>query len=348
MTLGEIAARLACQVVGDPDTQITGLATIAEATHTQLTFLANPKYRRALAQTKAAAAIVSDTALLPPGCAGLIAPDPYLAFAEALSLFFTPPAPPAGIHPQAIVSPSARLGADVSIGPCSVIGDEALIGDQVTILSHCIIYPAAIIGARSFIHSHCVVREGCQLGQRVILQNHVVIGSDGFGYAKRPDRAWQTIPQTGIVIVQDDVHIGAGTTIARATLGATRIARGTKIDNLTHIGHGSSVGEDCLLCAQVGLAGSTHLGREVILGGQVGAAGHLHIGDGATATPQTGIAHSVPPRTPVAGSPAIAHRDWLKASAAFAQLPQMQRDLRQLRARLKALEQQLSNSTHNR
>ena len=221
----------------------------------------------------------------------------------------------------------------MTIGPFTVIDRGAVIGDDVTILSHCHIYPEAVIGNGVMIHSHSVIREGCRLGNRVVVQNGAVIGSDGFGYAKRPDGTWHKIPQTGTVVIDDDVEIGSGSTIDRATLGTTVIRRGSKIDNLVQIGHGSSVGENTLLCAQVGLAGSTDVGNNVILSGQVGAAGHLRIGDGVIATAQSGIPNSVADGKVISGYPAIDNRNWLKSSAVFTALPQLLREVRRLTRR---------------
>ena len=215
----------------------------------------------------------------------------------------------------------------MSIGPYTVIGDNVILGDNVSILSHCAIYQGAQVGHGVMIHTHCVIREGCRIGDRVILQNNVVIGSDGFGYAKRQDNSWLKIRQAGVVIIEDDVEIGAGASIDRATIGSTIISKGTKIDNLVQIGHGSFVGQNTLLCAQVGLAGSTRIGNEVILSGQVGVAGHLEIGDRVVATAQTGIPNSVEAGKIISGYPAIENRDWLKSSAIFAQLPKLQREI---------------------
>jgi UDP-3-O-[3-hydroxymyristoyl] glucosamine N-acyltransferase len=342
MKLGIIAQHLNCPVVGDPDLEIAGLATIENAQANELTFLSNRRYRRYLSTTRASA-IITDTAdHLLEGQSGLISTDPYLAFAEALALFHSPIQYEKGIHPLALVSPSAIIGEGVSIGPFSIIGDDARIGDRVTMLSHCTVYPKAEIGRETFIHSHCVIREECRIGDRVILQNNVVIGSDGFGYAKRPDSSWQKIPQTGKVIIEDDVEIGSGSVLDRASIGTTVIGRGTKIDNLVQIGHGSTVGKNTLLCAQVGLAGSTQVGEEVILSGQGGAAGHLKIGDRVIATAQTGIPSSVESGKVISGYPAIDNRDWLKSSAIFAQLPQLQKEIRALRERVAQLEEKLS------
>lgn len=337
MLLGEIAQALNCEVVGDANLEITDLAPIEQAQTGHLTFLSNKKYRRFLTTTQAAAIIAEQASDIPAGKSVLLSPTPYLTFAQAMELFHPWQSPQAGIHPLAVISPSAVIGARVSIGPFSVIGDEARIGDDVIILSHCVIYPKVELRYQTLVHSHCIVREGCQIGGRVILQNNVVIGSDGFGYAKRPDNAWFKIPQAGIVIIEDEVEIGAGSTIDRASIGATIIGRGTKIDNLVQIGHGSRIGQHTLLCAQVGLAGSTQVGNEVILSGQVGVAGHLQIGDRVIATAQTGIPNSVEPGSVISGYPAINNRDWLRASAVFAQLPQLQREVRALKAELNIL-----------
>jgi UDP-3-O-[3-hydroxymyristoyl] glucosamine N-acyltransferase len=339
MTLGEMAQALNCPFRGSPEMVITGVATIETAQPGEITFLSNLKYKRHLLTTQASAIIAEQKAELPPRLASIISPHPYLTFAQALMLFHNPLPHPLGISPSALIDPTAEIGEEVAIGPYTIIGAGAKIGARTAIHGHCQIYPETEIGAHATIFSHCVVRERCRIGNRVILQNHVTIGCDGFGYAKQPDREWFKIPQTGIVIIEDDVEIGAGSTIDRATIGATVIGRGSKIDNLVQIGHGSSVGARTLLCAQVGLAGSTRVGEEVILGGQVGAAGHLQIGDRVVATAQTGIPNSIPEGKVVSGYPAIDNRDWLKSSAVFAALPELQREVRRLRERLKELEE---------
>ncbi len=337
MKLVEIARQLNCTVVGDLELEITGLAPIEAAQPGELTFISNKKYRRHLATTLASAVIIDNGDNLPEGKSGIISPDPYLTFAEAMWIFHPGRHQPRGIHPSAVVSASSVIGKRVAIGPFCVIGDGVKLGDDVTIFDHCSIYPEVEISSQALIHSHCIVREGCRIGARVILQNNVTIGSDGFGFAKRPDNSWLKIPQAGIVIIEEDVEIGAGSAIDRATIGATIIGKGTKLDNLVQIGHGSSVGENTLLCAQVGLAGSTQVGNEVILSGQVGAAGHLKIGDRVIATAQTGIPKSVEAGKTVSGYPAIDNRDWLKSSAVFAQLPQIQKEIRALKEEVRNL-----------
>jgi UDP-3-O-[3-hydroxymyristoyl] glucosamine N-acyltransferase len=340
MKIKELSTELNCDFAGDPETSITSVAPIENAQPGDLTFLSNRKYRRYLATTGASAIILENIEDMPEGKAAIISPAPYLTFAEAMNMLYPALNPERGVHPSAIVAPSAEIGEKVSIGAYSVIGDNVTIGDNVSILAHCVIYQDVRIGDGVQIHSHCVIREGCRIGDRVILQNNVVIGSDGFGYAKRTDNSWLKIRQAGMVIIEDDVEIGAGAAIDRATIGSTVISKGTKIDNLVQIGHGSFVGRNTLLCAQVGLAGSTHVGNEVILSGQVGAAGHLEIGDKVIATAQTGIPNSVEAGKVISGYPAIDNRDWLKSSAIFAQLPRLQREIRELKARLTKLEDQ--------
>ena len=346
MKLGEIAQRLNCSTVGDTELEITGLAPIETAQANQLSFISNRKYKKHLATTEASAIIINDANDLPPGKAGIISANPYLTFAEAMWLFYPPYQPQPGIHPTAVISPTAVIGEKVFVGALTVIGDNVKLADGVTVFDHCSIYPGVEVGTGSIIHSHCVVRENCRIGQKVILQNNVTIGSDGFGFAKSNDGSWFKIPQAGIVIVSDEVEIGAGSTIDRATIGETVVGKGTKLDNLVQIGHGSSVGENTLLCAQVGLAGSTKVGNEVILSGQVGAAGHLEIGDKVIATAQTGIPNSVEAGKIVSGYPAIDNRDWLKSSAVFSNLPQLQKEIRTLKEEIQKLKALLEKE-HN-
>lgn len=338
MRLGEIAARTGCRVHGDPEIEIEGMGQIESARKGELTFLSNVKYRKYLATTQASAVITDRESHLGERLSGIISPTPYLTFAEALGLFHRPPVQAKGIDARAVVAATATIGDGVSIGPYVVIGEGVAIGDGVTIMSHTVIYEGAVIGSQTQIHSQCTIREHCRLGERVILQNQVVVGGDGFGYAPRPDRSWCKIPQTGIVVLEDDVEVGSGAVIDRATIGVTVIGRGTKIDNLTHIGHGSTVGHDTLLCAQVGLAGSTRVGNQVILGGQVGVAGHLTIGDRVMATAQAGIPASVDPGRSISGSPAIDHRAWLRFCAIFDQIADWPREIRELRERVASLE----------
>lgn len=337
MKLSEIARAIDANLEGE-DVDITGVAPIGEAGPTHLTFVANPTYTPQVKTTRAAAVILSPD-FGPCPRPSLRHPNPYFAFARALALFYEPPPPPSGIHPTAVIHPSVQLGTGVSIGAHTVIEQDCVIDDQVVIYPNCTIYRGVVIGRNSTIHANCSIREYCSLGQRVILQNGVCIGSDGFGFAPQPDGSWYKIVQSGRVAIEDDVEIGANTAIDRAAMGETRIKSGAKIDNLVQVGHSCSVGEHSLLCAQVGLAGSTHVGQRVLLAGQVGAAGHLTIGDGAVVTAQSGIHQSVPPEQTVSGYPAIENSQWLKASAVFRRLPELARHLRQLENRIKKLEE---------
>jgi UDP-3-O-[3-hydroxymyristoyl] glucosamine N-acyltransferase len=345
MLISELAARLGCQVIGEAAIEIAGVAPIESASADQVTFLNNIKYKRHLATTAAAAIILQKAEWLPAGKTGLISANPYLTFAQALRIFHPPKTAAPGVHPTASVSPLAKLGNNVSIGAYVVIEDHAELGDNVVLHPHCVIYEGAKIGADSLLYSHCVVREGCILGERVILQNHVTIGADGFGFVKQVDGSWYKIMQTGNVQIEDDVEIGAGSTIDRATIGTTVIRRGVKLDNLVHIGHGSTVDENTLLCAQVGLSGTSHVGKNVILAGQVGVAGHLTIGDHVFATAQAGIPSSIEAGRQIAGSPAMDKRDWLRTSGAILKLPQALKEIRALEERLAVLEKQAGVAT---
>ncbi len=331
MKLSEVAERIHCILEGPEDVEILGVAGLEEATSSDLAFFANPKYQVKAERTRAAAVIVAHDAKL-PGRALLRAPDPYLAFARALELFHPPACPEPAIHPTAIVAPSAKIGRGASIGPYAVIEDGVTLGDQCVLKSFVMIYAGATIGDCFFAHSHAVVRENVQIGNGVVLQNGVVAGADGFGFARQADGSYYKIIQPGGVVIEDGVEIQANSCIDRASVGVTRIRKGVKIDNLVQVGHGCEVGENTLLCAQVGLAGSAKVGRDVILTGQVGVAGHLTIGDGVVATPQSGIPNDVPPHSIVSGSPSMDHGRWLRAAAVYSRLPEMYSSLRKVRA----------------
>ncbi len=266
---------------------------------------------------------------------------PYRSFADALALLGRNERPPDGVHPTAVVAPDARIGHGVSIGAFVVVGAGADIGDRVVLHPHVVLGPGVRIGEDSVVHARVSVRERSVLGRRVIVQDGAVIGSDGYGYVTDPDGVHHKIPQQSVVVIDDDVEIGANTTIDRPAVGETRIGRGTKIDNLVQIAHGVKVGEHALLVAQVGIAGSSTIGDHVVLAGQVGVAGHITVGDRARATAQTGIPNSVEPGATVSGYPAIDNREWLKASAVFRNLPELRRQVKDLLARLEALEARL-------
>lgn len=332
MKLADLAAHLGATLHGDPDTEITSVAGLEEAEPGQLAFVANPKYT-ALARTTRASAVLVETGFETIPAATLRIANPYLAFARALEIFYQPPVYPPGIHPTAIVSPSAQIGPGTHIGAYAVISDHVVIGPNSVLLPHVVIYPHVHIGSHFFAHSHSVVREHCRLGDHVTLQNGAVIGGDGFGFARRTapepgQPAWYKILQTGPAILEDHVEVQANATVDRASVGETRIRSGAKIDNLVQVGHGCTVGEDTLLCAQVGLAGSTRVGRNVIFAGQAASAGHNHIGDGVVVTAQSGVGGDVAPGLTVSGSPAFDNVKWLRATAMFQRLPELLRGLK--------------------
>lgn len=328
MKLSAIASALDARLENSSlDIEIKGLNGIEEAGPGELTFVSNPKYGQAARTTKASAVIVAED--FPAiAVATLRVKDPYLSFAQALDLFHPAQRYAAGVHPTAVVDSSARIGKGAHIGPYVVIGEDVEIGANAVLLAHVVIYRGAKVGDNFFAHAHAVVRENCRLGSNVLLQNGVVIGGDGFGFAKTAAGQWHKIPQPAPVVIGDDVEIQANSCIDRASVGETRIGRGVKVDNLVQVGHGTHVGEDSLLCAQVGLAGSTIIGNRVILTGQVGVVGHCTVGDNAIVTPQTGVAADIAPGALVSGSPAVDHRAWLKYSAILPRLPELVRAVR--------------------
>jgi UDP-3-O-[3-hydroxymyristoyl] glucosamine N-acyltransferase len=333
--LHELAERLGCELRGDGEVEIDGVAPIERAGPRDLTFLANPRYAPHLATTRAAAVILAPghEASLP--C--LVSDNPYLAFARAVELLRPATRPAPGVHPSAQVDPTAVLGPDVHVAALGVVGRGARIGARSVLHPHVVLYEGVEVGEDCVLHSGVQVRERCRLGNRVIVQNGAVIGGDGFGFARDGEGRHHKFPQVGIVVVEDDVEIGALTAVDRAALGETRIGRGTKLDNLVQVGHSVAIGEDSVLAGQVGVAGSTRIGSRVTLAGQVGVAGHLTIGDGVIATAQTGIPGSVEKGLVVSGYPAIENRAWLKSSAVFARLPELQKRLRELERRVASL-----------
>lgn len=328
MKLSAIASALDLRLEnGSPDTEIIGLNGIELAGPGDLTFVSNPKYASAARTTRAAAVIVSEDFPAIPA-AMLRAKNPYLSFAHALELFHAPRKYSPGIHPNAVVHVSARIGPGAHIGPYAVVDEDVEIGANAVLLAHVVIYRGVRIGDNFFAHAHAVVRENCRIGNNVLLQNGAIIGGDGFGFAKTAEGKWHKIPQPAPVVMEDDVEVQANACIDRASVGETRIGRGVKIDNLAQVGHGSRVGEDSLLCAQAGLAGSTEIGNRVILTGQVGVVGHCKVGDNAIVTPQSGVAADIAPGALVSGSPAVDHRAWLKYSAILPKLPEIARAVR--------------------
>jgi UDP-3-O-[3-hydroxymyristoyl] glucosamine N-acyltransferase len=322
MKLGELASRLGAELRGDAELEVTGVKGIEEAGPTEITFVANPRYT-ALARTTHAAAVLVDPGFQEISAATLRIENPYLAFSRALSLFYQPPVYAAGIHATAVIDPSAEIGEGAHIGAYVVVGPHVRLGPSATLLPHVVLYPGVQTGSHFFAHAHAVVRENCVLGDHVTLENGAIIGADGFGFAKNEAGHWEKIPQSGPVRMGSRVDVQANACIDRATVGATEIGDGTKVDNLVQIGHGSRVGENTLLCGQVGLAGSSVIGSNVILAGQSAVAGHCTIGDGAILTAQSAVSHDVPPGKMVSGSPGFDNRLWLRAVAIFQRLPEL-------------------------
>lgn len=345
MKLSELASALGCELKGgEGSLEITGVAGMEQAAASELTFLANPKYAHKLKHTLAGAVLVSSP--VESLAAGqLISANPYLDFARALALFYQPPRPRPGIHPLAFVATSAAIGENASIGPFAVVGENVVLGHNAVLHPHVVVYEGASIGDDFYAHSHAVVREHCRIGNSVILQNAAIVGGDGYGFAKRGDGTHAKIVQSGVTVIEDDVEIQTLTSVDRASVGETRVKRGAKIDSLVQVGHGCVVGEDNIICAQTGLAGSTILGKGVLLAGQVGVSGHLTIHDGAVVYAQSGIGHDVEPGAVVSGSPAFEVHQWLRAITAFPRLPEISRTIRQLEKRLEMLEK-TANPTH--
>jgi len=342
VTLGELARRLECPVEGDAAIEIRRVAKIEDAGPGDLTFLANPKYASKLASTRASAVIMNGEAAslndaVP--CAVIRSKSPYLTFARAAQVLSPDKPPAAGIHPLASIAADATVDPTATIGAFAVIGAGASIGARTVVHPHVVIGDGTSIGPDCILHGHVSIRERCTIGARVILQNGAVVGSDGYGFAPRPDGTHEKIPQTAPVVIEDDVEIGANTTIDRPAVGETRIKSGTKIDNLVQIAHGVVLGKNVLLAAQVGIAGSTVIGDSVQFGGQVGVGGHLAIGDRVKAVGQTGITNSVDADEFISGYPAIANSEWRRSSAVFRKLPEMRKQLRALEERLKKLEE---------
>jgi UDP-3-O-[3-hydroxymyristoyl] glucosamine N-acyltransferase len=348
VTLGELARRLECPVEGDAAIEIRRVAKIEDAGPGDLTFVANPRYASKLATTRASAVIVNGEDVAQKGYGGAVirSTSPYLTFARAAQVLAPAQTVAAGVHPLAHVAADAVVDPSATIGAFAVIGAGARVGARTVIHPHVVIGDGAAVGSDCLLHAHVSIRERCEIGARVVIQNGAVVGSDGYGFAQRPDGSHEKIPQIGPVVIEDDVEIGANTTIDRPAVGETRIKAGTKIDNLVQVGHGVVVGRHGLLAAQVGIAGSTVVGDHVMFGGQAGAAGHLTIGDRAKVGARAAIFSSVPDEAFVAGTPAIDNEDWKKASAVFRKLPELRRQLTELEARLEEITK--NQATHEK
>ncbi len=344
MRLSDIAGHLGCRVEGDGSVDIRRLTSIDRAEPGDLTFVANPKYAARLGTTRASAVIVGEAerveraAPLPL----LRAPNPYLAFAQALRLFVAPALPASGIDRLAAIAPDATIGPDPRVAPFVVVGAGARIGARVVIYPNAVIGASAEIGDDCVIHAGVSIRDRVRIGHRVTILDGAVIGSDGFGFARDEAGNHVKIPQHADVIIEDDVEIGANTTIDRPAVGETRIEAGAKIDNLVQIAHGVRIGRRSLLASQVGIAGSTVVEEEVTLAGQVGVNGHIRIGRGAVASGKTGVTRDVAPGTFLSGYPGIPNREWRKSQVLVRHLPELRKRVDELERQIAALQETLA------
>jgi len=328
MKLKELAGKLGARLdPPDADAEINSVGSIESALPGQITFAVSSKYVQ-LAQASNASALIVDEKFPALEKPALRTRNLQFAYARAVEILHVLPQEKRGVHPTAVIDPSARIGANASIGACVVIGADVEIGEDCTLLPQVVIYRGVKIGKNFFAHSHVSIRENCDIGNNVLLHNGVVIGSDGFGFAKDDSGYWYKIPQTGRVVIEDNVEIQANSCVDRASLGETRIGRNTKIDNLVQVAHNCVIAENSMLCAQVGLAGSTEIGKNVILAGQVGVAGHCKIGDGVIVTAQSGTHGDIPAGAMYSGYPAFDNKQWLRSVAVFMKLPEMARAIR--------------------
>ena len=339
--LKELAEWVDGTVVGDGEMEISGVAAIEDARVGEIAFIASPKYLPKLKETKASAIIVSKEVSQADKPLLRVA-NPHLAFAKILTLFFQKPYEPKGIGSNTWISPTARLGKDLTFHPFVYVGDRCSIGDRVTLYPGVYVGEDSAIGEDSILYPNVSVYSGTVVGRRVILHSGVVVGSDGFGYVKEGKKNVKII-QVGRVEIEDDVEIGANTTIDRAALGKTIIGRGVKIDNLVQVAHNVVIGEDSVLCAQVGISGSTKIGSNVTLAGQVGVVDHVEIGDNVIVGAQAGVTHNLPGNQGYVGSPALPHREFLRAITILPKLPEMKKTLIDIEKRLKKIEDILSS-----
>lgn len=355
MTLGEISKLLEGDLDGDGKVTITRVAKIEDAGSGDITFLANLKYRKHLATTKASAVLVARGAEFEE-LSGIAHPpillrvaDPYTAFVTLVGRFYPPPAPlAAGIHPTAIVAPTAKLGPGAAIGAHVVVGDRCTIGAGTSLYHGTVLQEGVQIGDDTVLYPNVTVREDCKIGNRAVIHSGAVIGSDGFGFAPLPDGTYKKIPQRGTVNIEDDVEIGANCTIDRATIGETTIHRGVKLDNLIHIAHNVIIGENTVIAAQTGISGSTRIGSNCIIAGQVGIVGHIEIADHVTLGAQSGVSKSLTESGKMYfGYPAKEHHQALRIEGALRQLPGLLAQIRKLEERCSELEKGTDHSSQS-
>jgi UDP-3-O-[3-hydroxymyristoyl] glucosamine N-acyltransferase len=340
--LGELAAHVGGELVGDAGLLIMGLNGLAEASPGELSFYGNPRYRRQYEASRASAVLVGPEADAREGVSLVRVANPHLAFARISSLFHPRPSHAAGVRPGAHVHPEARVHPEATVMAGATVDKNASVGARAVLFPGAYVGEGASVGEDSLLYPNVTVREHCVVGARVILHASCVVGADGFGFAFNPEGdngpEHYKVPQAGIVRIEDDVEIGACTCIDRATIGETVIGRGTKIDNLVQIAHNVKVGPLSLICAQAGVSGSAEVGMGVVLAGQVGVVGHIRVGDMAKVGAQSGVAHDVEDGQVVSGSPAVPHREWLRMSAALGQLGDLLKEVRTLRRRVETLE----------
>jgi len=342
-SLKELADYLGGTVIGDENVRIHGLAGLDDAGEGQITFLANPKYAAKVASTRATAVV------LPPGAERhgrnvIELKNPYLAFAKLLTLFYVRPPALKGVMGGAFIGEKVVMGEGVTVYPGAYVADGVKLGNHVVIFPGVALYEGVEVGDDVTLHANVVVRERCRIGNRVIIHSGAVIGSDGFGYA--PDgKGWYKIPQIGVVVIEDDVEIGANSAIDRAALEVTLIRRGTKIDNLVQIAHNCVIGENCMIVSQVGISGSAKLGEHVTLGGQVGVAGHLEIGANTMVGAKSGVPGNLTANGIFSGIPTIPHREWLRSMGTIPKLPEMRKTINALEKRVQELEEKLAGVT---
>ena len=347
MKLCDVAKVLGAELAGasDPEVLVSGVAPIDKAGPGMIAFISNRKYVRLLGSTRATAVLVSPEVArrgAPPGTALLVMADPYMGFARLLQHWTAEPRRVIGVSERAFVDPSARLGKDVNVWPLAYVGPGAVLADRADVHPGAYVGAGASVGEDTIVGPNATIHHGCKVGARCHLYAGAVVGSDGFGFA--PDLRTGLhvkIPQLGIVVIEDDVEVGANTTIDRAAMGETRIGRGTKIDNLVQVGHNATVGRGCFVVSQAGISGTATIGNGVTIAGQAGVAGHIAVGDGAQVGAQAGVHNAVGPGERVLGSPAIPGAEAKRAMAVFPRLPELRRRLRQVERRLESLEEQL-------
>jgi UDP-3-O-[3-hydroxymyristoyl] glucosamine N-acyltransferase len=350
MKLSEIGAFLGGEVAGDGNLEISRVAKIEDAGPGEISFVANPKYRKFLASTSASAVLIAksevydELRLRASPLTVIRVDDPYMAFLRLIDRFHPPSKPLAkGTHPSAHIAATASIGRDVAIGAFVVVGERCSIGDGSALYHGTVLGDDVVVGRNSTIHAHVAIREQCRLGDRVIVHSGTVIGSDGFGFAPGASGEYEKIPQRGIVVICDDVEIGANCAIDRATIGETRIEEGAKLDNLIQVAHNAVVGAHTVIAGQAGISGSTKIGKYCMVGGQVGFAGHLTIADKTNFGAQSGVPKSVTESGKTYfGTPSREIRETLRIEGAVRQLPELLGEVRRLSERLKAIEEQIA------